>query len=664
MKRERGLLQAFLLAMACAWASAGCLLTGFELEITTAGTIALLWAGTCAAVIFLCTRLRGGWYLAGLDLLLVLWLCADRAALHSLLSLMRVIARTYDGGYQWGIPGFLIGRTGPVDRGILLLGLPILQSVCLAVLRRRGSWLAVLLMLASLCACLVVTDTVPHTVCLFVLLVCLILLLLTDRVRADSREQGLRLTRWALIPTVLALGLLFLLNPQERYENPAKELREAFLVSIRQLPEKLHDGVLAQLTGTRTPPQVELSSLAYQPELGIPVAEAAAERSGPVYLRLRDYDRYTGTSWVSTEDRYENLSGTGDTRGAVVVRELAAQNGRLLPVFPEGDTILNDGFAIHAGSETVYRVECMTEAMSARPGANWLALPEETTLRAGELLNAVSADWNNTRSAAEAVAAYVRECAGYSRRPGAMPEGETDFALWFLESADEGFCVHFATAAAVLLRSAGIPARYVTGYRLDAEAGQTIRVTSNEAHAWVEYYDYETWTWVLLDATPGIQTLELTEPETQLTQPTPAAEPKETAPPAPTQPPRPPVPEAETRGFPMRNLLWVLGLCLAAGLIEGQRLLRIRLRIRRQRQGISNRRAVAQWQEVCLLHRLLGETPPEELEALAEKAVFSQHVLTGEELNRFRSAAARCRRRLQAQPWWKRVVYRYWFAVI
>ena len=68
-----------------------------------------------------------------------------------------------------------------------------------------------------------------------------------------------------------------------------------------------------------------------------------------------------------------------------------------------------------------------------------------------------------------------------------MPSGK-DFATWFLNESDTGYCVHFATAGTLMLRALGIPARYVTGYYATAYANQTVTVTTDNAHAWVEYY--------------------------------------------------------------------------------------------------------------------------------------------------------------------------------
>ena len=65
-----------------------------------------------------------------------------------------------------------------------------------------------------------------------------------------------------------------------------------------------------------------------------------------------------------------------------------------------------------------------------------------------------------------------------------MPPEAEDFAVWFLEEGETGYCVHFATAATVLLRAAGVPARYVTGYMAPVEASTPTTVSADQAHAW------------------------------------------------------------------------------------------------------------------------------------------------------------------------------------
>jgi transglutaminase-like putative cysteine protease len=67
-----------------------------------------------------------------------------------------------------------------------------------------------------------------------------------------------------------------------------------------------------------------------------------------------------------------------------------------------------------------------------------------------------------------------------------------------------GFCLHYATTMAVILRDLGIPTRVVQGF-LPGErtADPSIEVISNRsAHAWVEVY-FPGYEWIAFDPTGG-----------------------------------------------------------------------------------------------------------------------------------------------------------------
>lgn len=90
---------------------------------------------------------------------------------------------------------------------------------------------------------------------------------------------------------------------------------------------------------------------------------------------------------------------------------------------------------------------------------------------------------------------WLRENCEYSLSAGRLPYGE-DFVNYFMETR-KGSCSHFASAAAIMCRYAGIPARYVEGYIIKpgdfpagAGAGETadVDVTDARGHAWVEIY--------------------------------------------------------------------------------------------------------------------------------------------------------------------------------
>jgi len=64
--------------------------------------------------------------------------------------------------------------------------------------------------------------------------------------------------------------------------------------------------------------------------------------------------------------------------------------------------------------------------------------------------------------------------------------------------------VHFATALALLCRSAGVPARIATGFQLhDPDEDGSFLVRNSDAHAWVEVWFGPEHGWRVYDATPG-----------------------------------------------------------------------------------------------------------------------------------------------------------------
>ncbi len=80
----------------------------------------------------------------------------------------------------------------------------------------------------------------------------------------------------------------------------------------------------------------------------------------------------------------------------------------------------------------------------------------------------------------------------------------TDPLANFLFVRRAGHCEYFASAMTVMLRSVGIPARYVTGF-LPGEyndLGGDYIIRESDAHSWVEVY-FPTYGWVTFDPTPS-----------------------------------------------------------------------------------------------------------------------------------------------------------------
>jgi protein-glutamine gamma-glutamyltransferase len=73
----------------------------------------------------------------------------------------------------------------------------------------------------------------------------------------------------------------------------------------------------------------------------------------------------------------------------------------------------------------------------------------------------------------------------------------------FLLGDHAGDCQHFAGAAALLLRLAGVPARVVVGFAPGVpEPGGRFRVRDVDAHAWIEVY-FQGYGWVAFNPTPA-----------------------------------------------------------------------------------------------------------------------------------------------------------------
>lgn len=105
---------------------------------------------------------------------------------------------------------------------------------------------------------------------------------------------------------------------------------------------------------------------------------------------------------------------------------------------------------------------------------------------------------------------FVRETlqnrAVYNLHVSPLPEGE-DFIEYFFFQTKEGYCIHYAATAVMMLRMYGIPARYVTGFLIPPslfylnEAGvYQADVPDDHAHAWAEAYIDGNW--VRVETTP------------------------------------------------------------------------------------------------------------------------------------------------------------------
>ncbi|HBQ64835.1 MAG TPA: hypothetical protein DD727_07945 [Clostridiales bacterium] len=101
-----------------------------------------------------------------------------------------------------------------------------------------------------------------------------------------------------------------------------------------------------------------------------------------------------------------------------------------------------------------------------------------------------------------AVEEFFKNSFTYTLTPPEPPEG-TDALEYFLFEGKSGYCTYYATAMVILLRCAGIPARYAEGYAMPAlpSSENTYLVTNQDAHAWPEVY-FQSVGWIPFEPTP------------------------------------------------------------------------------------------------------------------------------------------------------------------
>ncbi len=248
----------------------------------------------------------------------------------------------------------------------------------------------------------------------------------------------------------------------------------------------------------------------------------------------------------------------------------------------------------------------------------------------------------------------------YDRNTSAPPAGR-DYVDWFLNESKQGYCMHYATAATLLLRTAGIPARYVSGYVAQIPwQMDSVEVTDHAAHAWVEVY-IDRVGWYPLEVTPGFQSNGMGDiPALESGNAQASAAPSATPRPSPTPsqaveeddeeddeeeavPSAAPTPSAEPDGPagttvsaapPIPAGVWyaLAALLMVAAAILGRRKI---LKRRREKLEGEDTNAAVLYAYVCYERlKSWGGEESGELTTLAEKAKFSQHTLASGERER------------------------------
>ena len=128
-------------------------------------------------------------------------------------------------------------------------------------------------------------------------------------------------------------------------------------------------------------------------------------------------------------------------------------------------------------------VPALDELVELNYTEHFESVPQSVT----DLTHEITAGIENDYLKALAIKEYLEDGFIYTLSPDVPPEG-SDFVEHFLRTK-KGYCTYFASAMAVMARQAGLPSRYVEGFKTpEANTVTTQSITGENAHAWAEVY--------------------------------------------------------------------------------------------------------------------------------------------------------------------------------
>ena len=237
-----------------------------------------------------------------------------------------------------------------------------------------------------------------------------------------------------------------------------------------------------------------------------------APEDGPLLLHEAAYDVYTASVWGVTDAAFEPVSPQPDRKtwdllpdappgqaarevmvsaytearpwdgrpsaGAFRIEELPASQMKRNRL---GAVKVEDGLRL-----ATYRVRFAPGVSPASaPSDTDLKIPPQEALVISRIATALSLASRAPRESLESVAGYFRSNFRYSTYGEGTRGGMTALEDFFLRT-HAGHCEYFATATVLLLRAAGIPARYATGYSVQEWSPREGRylVRGRHRHAW------------------------------------------------------------------------------------------------------------------------------------------------------------------------------------
>ncbi|HHT7189360.1 TPA: transglutaminase TgpA family protein [Bacillus cereus] len=278
-----------------------------------------------------------------------------------------------------------------------------------------------------------------------------------------------------------------------------------------------------------------------------------AQAQNKQYWRVETKDLYTGKGWEVSETQkkvsfknkndvvswYEQNTKTETTEATITMQKTyphLTYPAGLISVEASSDVSYNvDPFSekiytMHENSPTTlnsykvtyeipeFSIENLKTAKtnegqetSSYFMTKYTQLPESLPQRVKDLATNLTNDKDNRYDKVLAIERYFTDASFvYETTNVLFPAKNQDYVDQFLFDTKSGYCNNFSTSMIVLLRSAGIPARWVKGYTEGTLENTLVRtgdenvytIANNNAHSWVEVY-FPGYGWIPFEPTKG-----------------------------------------------------------------------------------------------------------------------------------------------------------------
>lgn len=523
-----------------------------------------------------------------------------------------------------------------------------------------------LLSILFLIPCFVLVNTLPSLFPLLTIFVVLFALYFSSQTRRFSYSSSGIATAVSAIILTITIIFTALLNPIAEYKRP--EWQSKLLSDIESFTgneSTNENGKISsalKTVGNNLESEIDFSAIGELKQTSTPVMTVTSNKSGRLYLKGMTYANYEDNKWsVLTDDQantfpenYQTYLMTKSNANSntvsinTVKKEGIVYTPYFLSSLNENFSTVCDAFVLNNNNSKAYTMQTVlydennlnsfhrNQIGSSEQSYDnfvseiYLKIPDNTKQAMLEIAEENGILNYQESDIPDMVKEYISTSATYSLNTPKAPKGR-DVAEWFLNDSDTGYCMHFANATALMLRALNIPARYVTGYCVNIVDGKAI-VTSDNAHAWVEYYDTNIG-WIPLDATSSDftvpQATESVQATTQTQSTTTATQTAatQTSPPSTSEP----VKNASTKSGSSATAIIIATLLIVAVIL---RIIILKLRRKYTFTHYDNKsRVICIYRYLNKLSMYSKRKLPNHIEKICTKARFGNQKISNEEYN-------------------------------